>query len=49
MKGPHQEAQIALLYDFSIESQVPEDHMLRGIDGVIDLSSVRTKFIAWIP
>ncbi|MBO1257122.1 transposase [Alteromonas sp. 5E99-2] len=42
MMGPRQEAQSALFYDFSIEDHVPTDHVLRAIDGVIDLSSVRT-------
>jgi transposase len=41
MMGPRQEAQTALFYDFSIEDHVPADHVLRAIDGVIDLSSVR--------
>jgi len=41
MLGPRQEAQSALFYDFSIEDHVPIDHVLRAIDGVIDLSSVR--------
>jgi transposase len=41
MMGPRQEAQSALFYDFSIEDHVPTDHVLRAIDGVIDLSSVR--------
>ena len=41
MMGPLQEAQNALFYDFSIEAHVPRDHVLRAIDGVIDLSSVR--------
>ena len=39
--GPCQVAQTALFYDFSIEDHVPADHVLRAIDGVIDLSSVR--------
>ena len=42
MMGPRQEAQSALFYNFSIEDHVPTDHVLRAIDGVIDLSSVRT-------
>lgn len=42
MMGLRQEAQSALFYDFSIEDHVPGDHVLRAIDGVIDLSSVRT-------
>ena len=41
MMGPKQEAQSALFYDFSIEDHVPSDHILRAIDGVIDLSGVR--------
>ena len=41
MMGPRQEAQSALFYDFSIEDHVPCDHVLRAIDGVIDLSGVR--------
>jgi transposase len=39
--GPKQEAQSALFYEFSIEGHVPCDHVLRTIDGVIDLSGVR--------
>ena len=42
MMGPRQEAQTALFYDFSMEDHVPIDHVLRAIDGVVDLSSVRT-------
>ena len=42
MMGPRQEAQSALFSNFSIEDHVPTDHVLRAIDGVIDLSSVRT-------
>lgn len=41
MLGPKQEAQNALFYDFLIEDHVPSNHVLRAIDGVIDLSSVR--------
>ena len=42
MMGQRQEAQSALFHDFSIEDHIPADHVLRAIDGVIDLSSVRT-------
>lgn len=42
MMGPRQEAQSTLFYDFSVEDHVPTDHVLRAIDGVVDLSSVRT-------
>ena len=41
MLGPKQEAQSALFYDFSIEEHIPSDHILRAVDGVIDLSGVR--------
>lgn len=41
MLGPRQEAQSALFYDFYIEEHVPTDHVLRAIDGIIDLSGVR--------
>ena len=41
MLGPRQEVQRALFYDFSIEDHVPADHVLRTIDGIIDLSGVR--------
>jgi transposase len=33
----------ALFYEFSLERHVPEDHMLRGIDRVVDLSDVRAR------
>ena len=41
MLGPKQEAQSALFYDFSIENYIPTGHILRAIDGIIDLSGVR--------
>lgn len=41
MLGSKQEAQNALFYDFSIEDHIPKDHVLRAINGVIDLSGVR--------
>jgi|TARA_B110000238_G_scaffold156794_1_gene169691 transposase len=41
MMSPKQEAQGALFYEFSIEDHVPLDHVLRAIDGIIDLSGVR--------
>ena len=49
MMGPRQEAQSALFYDFSIDDHVPTDHVLRAIDGVIDLSSVRTHLTFTAP
>ena len=45
MMGPKREARSALFYDFSIEDHVPTDHVLRSIDGVIDLSRVRKHLV----
>jgi transposase len=42
MMGSRQRARSALFHDFSLEDSVPGGHVLRTIDGVIDLSSVRT-------
>ena len=39
--GRRQLAQGPLFYEFSIEAHVPEDHLLRRIDGFVDLSGVR--------
>lgn len=36
MSGPKQEA---LFYAFSIDAHVPQDHLLRSIDGFVNLSS----------
>ena len=41
MMGPRQEAQASLFYEFSLESHVPQDHLLRSIDRFVDLSSIR--------
>jgi hypothetical protein len=32
-----------LFYDFCLEDHVPDDHLLRRIDRVLDLSEVRQK------
>lgn len=48
MMGPRQEAQSALFYDFSIEDHVPKDHILRTVDAVIDLSTIRTHLADFI-
>ena len=42
MMGARHEAQAALFYEFSLEDDVPGDHMLRLIDQFVDLSSVRS-------
>ena len=41
MMGPRQVAQGVLLYEFSIDDYVPDDHPLRAIDRFVDLCDVR--------
>lgn len=41
MLRPKQEAQAALYYEFLLEDHVPQDHMRRSIDRVVDLDSIR--------
>jgi len=42
MMGERRVAQEALFYEFSLERHIPADHLLRAIDRVVDLSSLRT-------
>ena len=42
MLGPRQTMQESMFYGFSLESHVPNDHLLRRIDALVDLSEVRT-------
>ncbi len=41
MMGERRVMQEALFYGFSLERHVPSDHLLRKIDGFVDLSEVR--------
>jgi transposase len=41
MMGERRVAQEALFYDFSLDRHVPADHLLRAIDGSLDLSEMR--------
>lgn len=41
MMGERQVPQESLFYSFSLEDHVPPDHLLRGIDQIIDLGFVR--------
>jgi len=41
MMGERQSGQDSLFYSFSLESHVPDDHMLRVIDKFADLGFVR--------
>ena len=41
MLGSKQEAQGALFYEFLIEDHAPQDHLLRSIDRLVDLTGVR--------
>lgn len=43
MMGPRQVAQGALFYEFSLERHVPDDHLLRAIDRVVDLGAVGAR------
>jgi transposase len=42
MIGERQVVQSALFYEFSLESHVPAEHMLRSIDRFIDFGDIRT-------
>lgn len=42
MMGPRQEARAALFDEFSLEDHVPQDHLLRSIDRLVDLGRVRS-------
>jgi hypothetical protein len=41
MMGERRVAQEALFYEFSLERHVPAEHLLRAIDRVVGLSSLR--------
>ncbi len=41
MMGPKQEAQAALFYEFSLEDHIPQGHLLRSIDRLVDLDGIR--------
>ena len=43
MMGPRQVEQGALFYNFSLDAHVPADHLLRSIDGFVDLSELRRE------
>lgn len=43
MMGRQDDRQQTLFYDFSLEDHVPQDHLLRRIAAVLDLSDVRQK------
>jgi transposase len=47
MMGPKKEAQAALFYAFSLEDQVPADHLLRSIDRFVELDGIRTSLAAY--
>ena len=43
MPGEKRAAQGRLFYEFDLEAMVPQDHLLRKIDAVLDLSSLRAE------
>ena len=42
MMGPRQEAQPALFYEYSLKDHVPQNHLLRSIDRLVDPSGIRS-------
>ena len=40
MMGHRQVEQAALFYEFSLEKQIPADHLLRSIDRFVDLQEI---------
>lgn len=43
MMGPRQVEQGALFYEFSLDTHVPTDHLLRSIDRFVDLTGLRQE------
>ena len=43
MMGRQDDRQQTLFYDFSLEEHVPQDHLLRNVAKVLDLSDVRRQ------
>jgi transposase len=43
MMGPRQVEQGALFYNFSLDSHVPADHLLRSVDRFVDLAGLRRE------
>jgi transposase len=41
MMGERKVQQDALFYEFSLERHVPEEHLLRAIDGFVELDGLR--------
>ena len=47
MMGHPQFDQAALFYEFSIETHVPADHLLRSIDRFVELGELRRQLAAF--
>ena len=47
MMGCRQVEQVALFYEFSLERHVPADHLLRSIDGFVELGELRRELAAF--
>lgn len=47
MLGPRQVMQEELFYEFSLEAHVPERHLLRRIDALMDFSEVRAHLASF--
>jgi transposase len=49
MMGRHKRDQEQLFYSFNLEEVVPDDHMVRALDRVLDLSWVRAELASHYP
>src|SRR5258708_37641222 len=47
MMGHRQVEQAALFYEFSLETHVPQDHVLRSIDRFVELGDLRRELAAF--
>ena len=49
MMGEKRGAQGQLFYEFDLEAMVPQDHLLRKIDAMLDLSGLRAELAPITP
>jgi len=47
MMGPKKEAQAALFYEFCLEDQIPDNHVLRAIDQFVELDGIRAHLASF--
>lgn len=49
MMGENRGTQGQLFYEFGLEAMVPQDHLLRKIDAVLDLSGLQPRAVHGLP